>query len=247
MFQNKKSNEKNNLNKDTNNHLNNNINNNNPSNSNYYSDNIKNLNNFDKYFKDIEIIKELLLKKGEKPIISHWIFIIWGIIILLATILNYYLYLNINIQFQTSINYIWIPSILVAIMIEIFGWIKNLEKQEIPLTSKITFHYLYFAITTSIFIIIFLKILYLLNGVKYFSIVILFSMGLFSNFIGLMSYNFFYIISSILYSLGIIFYFIEIWLHVKTDILLFVTGIIISIMFVITGMLFKKKLNYKNL
>ncbi len=90
----------------------------------------------EKYRKDIETIKGLLLKVEEKPIFELWIFFGGGLFFLLGTLLHYLTMRFMQFSLSEGFLKIWLPLLIIMIFIEPVALIRKLKKESLPLFSR---------------------------------------------------------------------------------------------------------------
>jgi hypothetical protein len=92
----------------------------------------------EKYVKDIETIKSILMQVEENPMIENWAFFTWGFLILIGSLIHYYTIRF--MQFSTAEVFlkVWVPIVLIAILLETIAWIKKMSRESIPLLSRVT-------------------------------------------------------------------------------------------------------------
>ena len=106
----------------------------------------KNEDLIEKYSEDISTIKGLLLQVDETPMVESWAFFIWGVMVLIGTVLHYFAATAWGLTLATIFTEIWLPAMLVAILVESLALLKKLGKRHIPVFSRTTVN-MYLAIT----------------------------------------------------------------------------------------------------
>ena len=83
----------------------------------------------EKYVKDIETIKSLLMQVEDNPMIENWAFFTWGFLVLIGSLIHYYTIRF--MQFSTAEVFlkVWVPIVLVAILLETIAWIKKMSRE----------------------------------------------------------------------------------------------------------------------
>ncbi len=89
-----------------------------------------------KYAKDIQIIKDILIKVDENPIVETWVFYLCGIMFIIATLTHYVLSTMFSFQLVTLIFAIWVPLFCILMFAESFGVVRKLASESIPLFSR---------------------------------------------------------------------------------------------------------------
>ena len=88
-----------------------------------------------RYLEDIKDIKNLLSVNQEKPIISPWAFLSWGILILLGTLANLVGYHYVGFGFDQSLWWIWVPVMILGGALESIGFLQMYRRQAPVLSS----------------------------------------------------------------------------------------------------------------
>ena len=94
--------------------------------------------NIEKYAKDIETIKSLLMQVEENPMIENWAFFTWGFLVLIGSLIHFYTIRF--MQFSTAEVFlkVWFPIVLISILLETIAWIRKMSRESIPLLSRVT-------------------------------------------------------------------------------------------------------------
>ncbi len=106
----------------------------------------KNEDLIEKYSEDISTIKGLLLQVDEAPMVESWAFFIWGVMVLVGTVLHYFAATAWKLSLAAIFTEIWLPAMLVAILVESLALLKKLGKRHIPVFARTTVN-MYLAVT----------------------------------------------------------------------------------------------------
>jgi hypothetical protein len=187
--------------------------------------------NIEKYAKDIETIKSILMQAEENPLIEHWAYYTWGGLVLVGSLLQYYATKILTYSIAEVFSMIWLPVILIALFLETIAWIKRMARESIPFFSRETMKVSLSA--TGIFIGAFIIVsaciqmqaVSVLPGI----ILILFSFFLFMY--GLITYTFIYGYAYFLLIAAIILHLVQFDSSLK----FLLMGIICSLTFIAAG------------
>ena len=91
-----------------------------------------------KYAKDIETIKSLLIQVEGKPMIENWAFFTWGFLMLIGSLTHYYTVRFMQLATAEVFLKVWLPVVLIAIFLETIAWIRKMASESIPLLSRTT-------------------------------------------------------------------------------------------------------------
>ncbi len=114
-------------------------------------------NDANRYRKDIEIIKDMLIKVEESPIIEPRFFHFSGILILLATAVHFIMNVYYDLALVNLLYIVWIPMFCILIFFECIGVVRKLSAESLPLFSRtiVKLYMSVFGITiSSVFIIL---------------------------------------------------------------------------------------------
>lgn len=92
--------------------------------------------NPDKYIKDIATIKDILLKSEQKPIYEHWAFYAWGILVVLGTLVHFFVQRRFEPTVRQLFLEIWLPVLLIAGFIELVTYIRIMSRQALNLFTR---------------------------------------------------------------------------------------------------------------
>ena len=139
--------------------------------------------NMQTYLEDLQTIKSLLIKVENTPLIEKWVFITWGIFILIGTILHLILSDYGHLSLHDLGLKLWLPVILIGGVLEAIGWFQALGKESLTLSSPRVYKFYINFIGTAVCLVLLGILITRLGGVRYLGVVILFSMAIiFFNF-----------------------------------------------------------------
>lgn len=94
------------------------------------------MNDLEKYLRDVETIRRHMTAYEERPIVDHWVYATWGIVVIVATILNYNLAIAGNIGGDRLLVLVWLPALIVGALLETVGWLNRSRKDGTPLMTR---------------------------------------------------------------------------------------------------------------
>ena len=194
----------------------------------------------EEYIKDIEIIKNILIKQRKTPIIEPWAFFIWSSLVFSASTFHYFLILG-NINIHSLAVRIWLPVSLVGIISETIGWLKSKQKNFVYLFSETNLSLLFGLICVSIFGILSFYILLSLNGLFLYPFILAGLISLAIGYLGIFISSAFYSVSVVLLSMITTLFFIPI----DRTLASYLCGILVSLGMLGAGIINKKILKGK--
>lgn len=72
---------------------------------------------------DVRLIRELMTRYEEQPLVRPWVFVTWGIAVLSGTAGTWLAYINAWMTPHAMIVRIWLPVLVVAGAFELAGWL----------------------------------------------------------------------------------------------------------------------------
>ncbi len=121
----------------------------------------------DKYLEDIRTIKEFLLKTESQPIYENWAFYVWGVLVIVAGMVHYYVEKRYNLRIGELFLRVWLPFILLSGFAEIISLVRNLEKNSMTIFSRSILKF-YMSLIGETFVFGFVVLVIIrLNGVRY--------------------------------------------------------------------------------
>ncbi|MBN2650755.1 MAG: hypothetical protein JXR63_00105 [Spirochaetales bacterium] len=178
----------------------------------------------DKYIKDIEIIKDILIKQKKTPIIESWAFFVWSFLVVVGSISHFVIFKTCNIENSTLIPSIWVPISLLGLAGETLGWLKSKQKNSIYIFSNTNLALIFTLVILTIFGILFLAILNSLDALHLVSFLLAGLIGLAMGFLGTFITSKFYYVSISLITLTTILFFIPL----ENEIASLICGILIA-------------------
>lgn len=190
----------------------------------------------EKYLQDIQLIKDVLVKQGKRPIIEFWVFYSWSALIIIASLIQFFITkYSVDIPNQLVLK-IWIPTTFIGGIFETLGWYRNSEKEKLLIKSKTNLSILHLMIIMCSGIMLIYAVIIKLNGQQYLPVIVLVISGIFfAIFVSYMATNM-HFICEILILAGLIFFLFNFHGPVA-DI---VVGLIMAIMFTGAGLLYRK-------
>ena len=88
------------------------------------------------YLKDLIEIKKVMDKAEDYGIIETWVYWVYGVLIIAASVLSYFLVASREFSRMSLFLAVWLPVFFLAGVTEIVGWVKRMDKMSVPLLSK---------------------------------------------------------------------------------------------------------------
>ena len=104
--------------------------------------------NADRYLRDIQTIKDLLVKAEQKPIYEYWAFYVWGALVILGSLAHFFVQRRFDPAGSRLFLEIWLPVILVAGFIELIAHIRIMSRQSMSVFTR-TIRRFYLSLTGS--------------------------------------------------------------------------------------------------
>lgn len=89
-----------------------------------------------RYLQDLKTIKEILIQHDERPLLENWAFIVWGILIAIATAVHALLAGTAVSESLSLPVLIWIPAVVIGGAFEVAAWARQIRKEEAPLFGR---------------------------------------------------------------------------------------------------------------
>ncbi|GEM_PF-914949 len=90
----------------------------------------------DRYIRDIATIKDILLKSEQKPIYEHWAFYAWGLLVIIGTVIHFFMQRRFAPSLRQLFLEIWLPVLLIAGFIELVTYIRIMSRQALNLFTR---------------------------------------------------------------------------------------------------------------
>lgn len=89
----------------------------------------------DKYMEDISHIRSLLEQNQERPVIRPWAFYAWGLIVIAAALVSWYLVRSLGIDGRTVFLTVGIPGMAIGGLAEIKALTAQMRTESMPVFS----------------------------------------------------------------------------------------------------------------
>jgi len=187
--------------------------------------------NIDKYADDLATIKSLLMDVDKRPFLEYWAFFTWGGLILIGTLIHYWLRTTMDLPEPKLFLYVWLPILIIAVSLETLAWLKQMTKESMSLLNQTT---------TKMFVAIggcmtamglFLVITVEGSGFAYVPHVVVAMYGIFMLFFGQFSHNFYFGIGYLLVMSAVVLYV----LPLSKDIAYLAAGLVLGLTFIVAG------------
>jgi len=190
-----------------------------------------------KYADDIAVIKSLLLKVDEKPLIEYWAFFTWAGLILTGTLIHYVLRRTMQLDISAIFLKVWLPVFLAGFFFETLAWIRKMNREAVPLLSRpmIKMAWALVGLMTGLGFIYYLVVR--VSSYAFIPYLILVTFGIFMVFFAQISYQFYFGFGYFYMLLAIVLYLFEL----DGDSLFTVTGMILGITFAVAGLVTRRR------
>lgn len=88
------------------------------------------------YLKDLTEIKKVMDQAEDYGIIETWVYWVYGVLIIAASALSYYLVASRELSRMTLFLAVWLPTFFLAGVTETVGWVRRMDKMSAPLLSN---------------------------------------------------------------------------------------------------------------
>jgi hypothetical protein len=195
----------------------------------------------EKYVKDIETIKSLLIQVEGKPMIENWAFFTWGFLMLIGSLMHYYTVRFMQLSTAEVFLKVWLPIVLVAIFLETIAWIRKMARESIPLLSRTTIKLWLTVIGTFTGMCFIIAIQVQMNAVSTLPTIILIFFAIMLFIYAQVAYSYLFIHAYFLIIVGIIIHLLDLDAQIKFP----VAGLSCSLAFITAGAtsLFMEKKN----
>jgi hypothetical protein len=90
----------------------------------------------DKRMQDIKAIRVLLADGKDIPLIHHWAFFAWALLVGSATLVNYLLFRATSISASDALSWIWLPGLVIGSITEGLSFAIRASKGDVPLFNR---------------------------------------------------------------------------------------------------------------
>jgi len=192
--------------------------------------------NIDKYAEDLATIKSLLMDVDNRPFLEYWAFYTWGGLILVGTLIHYWLRKSMALPEPKLFLYIWLPLFFLAAFLETIAWLKKMSKESMPLMNRVTMKMFIAMGGVMGAMVLFLVIAIEGTGYMYLPHVVVATYGIFLLYFAQIS-HFFYFGSGYFLVLAAIILYV---LPVPKDAGYLFGGVILALTFIVTGELTRR-------
>ncbi len=88
------------------------------------------------YLKDIETIKDVMIKAEDWPFFECWVFYVWGACIITGTLIQHFVGHLHEFTAGEQLLKIWLPVLVVLGFFEVVGLVRSLSRQAIRVFTK---------------------------------------------------------------------------------------------------------------
>jgi len=192
--------------------------------------------NIDKYADDLATIKSLLMDVDKRPFLEYWAFFTWGALILIGTLIHFWLRITMDLPEPKLFLYVWVPVFIIAASLETLAWLKRMTKESMSLLNQTTMKMFVAMGGVMTAMGLFLVIVVEGTGYSYVPHVVVAMYGIFMLFFGQFSYNFYFGIGYLLVMSAVVLYV----LPLPKDIAYLAAGIVLGLTFIVTGELTRR-------
>lgn len=89
-----------------------------------------------RYREDLATIRSLVAEHDDQPLLEHWAFVVWGLLIAAGTVLHWAVAPGYTGGSQQLALLIWIPVVAAGALQEILAFIRRLNIEEVPLSTR---------------------------------------------------------------------------------------------------------------
>lgn len=89
-----------------------------------------------RYLDDLSTVKDLMIRSEEQPLVHHWVFAVWGILVIVGSILNGRLLPSLVAENLDPLVVIWIPLLVVGSVAEAVGAVLKSRETGIPVVTR---------------------------------------------------------------------------------------------------------------
>lgn len=190
----------------------------------------------EKYLEDIQTIKDTLIRQEKRPVIEPWIFNSWTALVFIGTFIQFIINRHGMHHYDSIVVWIWVPIILTGGILEGIGWYRNNEKEGMLIKSKTNISLLHLLIIMCISSFLIYLVITNAGALDFLPVMFLVQAGVFFTVFISFTHTKFYFISETFIAAAIIFYVFK-FTGPYADM---TVGIIISALFFISGILYRK-------
>ncbi|MDA3949133.1 MAG: hypothetical protein PF508_07880 [Spirochaeta sp.] len=89
-----------------------------------------------RYLSDLETIRGLMTRYEEQPLVNHWVFAVWGLLVILGSVINWRFAGAFAVAQLDPLVVVWIPVLLVGSIVETLGGVLKSRDTGIPLLTR---------------------------------------------------------------------------------------------------------------
>ena len=128
-----------------------------------------------RYVDDIKTIKSLLFDVERRPLYEHWVFYVWGALVIVGTVAQFILSKSYELAIGELFLAIWLPVMVLMALSEIIALVRNLSRYSVSLFS-LPYIRFYLASMPCVAALVFIGVLFIKSGSQeYLPLVILLS------------------------------------------------------------------------
>lgn len=88
------------------------------------------------YLKDLETIKDVMIRAEDRPLFEQWAFYVWGLGFIAGTLLQHFIGHQHELTAGQQFTRIWIPVLLVLGLVEVVSLVRTMSRQAITVYTK---------------------------------------------------------------------------------------------------------------
>ncbi|MFP4068299.1 MAG: hypothetical protein ACLFS5_12470, partial [Spirochaetaceae bacterium] len=89
-----------------------------------------------RYREDLATIRALVAEHDDQPLLEHWAFIAWGLLIAAGTVFHWLVAPGYSGGGRQLALLIWIPVVTAGAVQEIIAFVRRLNTEEVPLSTR---------------------------------------------------------------------------------------------------------------
>jgi hypothetical protein len=89
-----------------------------------------------RYLDDLSTIKDLMIRSEEQPLVHHWVFAVWGVLVIVGSVLTGRLLQSPVAGGVDPLVIVWMPLLLVGSIAEAVGAILKSRETGIPVVTR---------------------------------------------------------------------------------------------------------------
>ena len=89
-----------------------------------------------KYLSDLQTVRDILTQHDERPLLEHWAFYSWGVVVLLGTVAHALLVRGgVELPADPALV-VWLPAVILGGILESVSWVRQMKHEEVPIFGR---------------------------------------------------------------------------------------------------------------